>query len=107
MKKWIFILLVIGSIVYANNKKPSLIKHEQQIYQDAVGPAEVIDEAVYDSPHWEGLEFVDWKIATATRDKSKMSLVSFGIINYILVVDSEWAHKTFDIKSRDPGSVTK
>ncbi len=101
MKKWFIILIVFGPFFYANYKKPPLIKHQQAIYQMAVGSSEAVDESVYAMPQWEGLEFVDWKFVTATRDKSKQSLVSFGIVDYINVVDSEWAPKAFGLKSKD------
>jgi hypothetical protein len=106
MKKWIIIALVIAPFVYANNKKPLILKHQQKIYQVAVGPAVAIDEEVYAMPQWGGLEFVDWKFVTATRDKSKQSLVSFGIVDYIKVVDIEWAPRVFELKSTDASSGT-
>jgi hypothetical protein len=107
MKKWIFLLLVIAPLFYANDKRPHFNRHQQKIYQLAIESNEDIDEAVYSLPQWDGLEFVDWKIVTATRDKSKQSLVSYGIVDYIKVVDTDWAPKAFDIKSRDPESVTR
>jgi hypothetical protein len=107
MKKWIIIALVIAPFVYANYKKPLLLKHQQKIYQVAVGAEKAVDEEVYAMPAWEGLEFVDWKFATATRDKSKQSMVSFGIADYIKVVDSEWAPKALEIKSEGASGLTK
>lgn len=101
MKKWFVIVLVIVSFVYANYKKPLLINHQQKIYQTATGSTEPVDETVHAMPPWEGLEFVDWKFLTATRDKVKQSLVSYGIADYIKVVDREWAPKAFGIKSKE------
>ncbi|OGU18060.1 MAG: hypothetical protein A2076_18175 [Geobacteraceae bacterium GWC2_53_11] len=107
MKKWIIIALVIAPFVYANYNKPLLLKHQQKIYQLATGSTEAVDDEVYAQPQWEGLEFVDWKFLTATRDKNKQSLVSYGIVNYIKVVDSEWAPKAFDLKSKEVDGVAK
>lgn len=107
MKKWIIIVLVIAPFVYANHNKPLLIKHQQKIYQMANNSTEGVDETVYDAPQWEGLEFVDWKFVTATRDKNKQSLVSYGIVDYIKVVDSDWAPKAFGLKSKEGDGVTK
>ena len=101
MKKWIFIALVIAPFVYANYNKPPLIKHQQKIYQTATGSTEAVDDEVYAQPQWEGLEFVDWKVMTATRDKNKQSLVSYGIVNYIKVIDSAWAPKAFGLKPKE------
>ena len=66
-----------------------------------------IDEAVYTMPPWEGLEFVDWKFVTATRDKNKQSLVSFGIVDYIKVVDQDWGLNVFGLKPREADGGTK
>jgi hypothetical protein len=107
MKKWIIIVLVIAPFAYANYKKPLLIKHQQKIYQQATESTEAVDDSVYAMPQWEGLEFVDWKFVTATRDKSKQSLVSYGIVDYIKVVDTEWAPKAFGLKSKEVDGGTK
>jgi hypothetical protein len=73
----------------------------------ATGSSEAVGDEVYAQPQWEGLEFVDWKFVTATRDKSKQSLVSYGIVNYIKVVDSEWATKAFELKPKEVDGVAK
>lgn len=101
MKKWIIIALFLAPFVYANYKKPLILKHQQAIYQSAVAPELTVDEAVYALPQWEGLEFVDWKFVTATRDKNKQTLVSYGICDYIKVVDKEWAPRVFELKPND------
>ena len=106
MKKWIIIALIIAPFVYANNKKPLLINHQQKIYQMATSSTEAVDETVYAMPPWEGLEFIDWKVVTATRDKSKQSLVSYGIVNYIKIVDKEWAPKAFGLKPAEADGAT-
>lgn len=107
MKKWILIVLVIAPLVYANHKKPQLKNHQQKIYQLASGQAEAVDETVYALPPWAGLEFVDWKFVTATRDKNKQSLVSYGIVDYIKIVDSEWGPKAFGFKAKETDGGTK
>lgn len=107
MKKWIIIALVIAPFLYANHNKPLLAKHQQKIYQAATGTTEAVDETVYAEPQWDGLEFVDWKFVTATRDKSKQSLVSYGIVDYIKVVDSKWAPKAFGLESKEAEGAAK
>jgi hypothetical protein len=107
MKKWIIIALVLAPFVYANYYKPLLLKHQQKIYQMATGSSEAVDDEVYALPAWDGLEFVDWKFLTATRDKSKQSLVSYGIVNYIKVVDTEWGPKAFELKPKDVDGAAK
>lgn len=107
MKKWIIIALVIAPFVYANHNKPLLAKHQQKIYQAATGSTEAVDETVYAEPQWDGLEFVDWKFVTATRDKSKQSLVSYGIVDYIKVVDTKWAPKAFGLEPKEVEGTAK
>lgn len=101
MKKWFIIALLVAPFVYANHKKPLLIQHQLKIYQTATGSTEALDEETAALPMWEGLEFVDWKFITATRDKSKQSLVSYGIVDYIKVIDHEWAPKALGLKPRE------
>lgn len=107
MKKWIIIALVIAPFIYANYHKPLLAKHQQKIYQMATGATEAVDDEVYAQPQWEGLEFVDWKFLTATRDKNKQSLVSYGIVDYIKILDVEWAPKAFELKPKEIDGATK
>jgi hypothetical protein len=103
MKKWIIIALVIGPFIYANHYKPLLISHQQKIYQLATGSTEADDEAIQAMPEWDGLEYVDWQFVTATRDKTKQSLVSYGIAGYIKIVDTKWAPRAFGLQSEDAG----
>lgn len=107
MKKIIIILLIFGPFFYANHKKPPMINHQQAIFQSAAGSNAAVDEEVYKMPQWDGLEYVDWKFVTATRDKSKQSLVSFGIVNYINVVDKDWGSKTLGIKPSETEGASK
>lgn len=107
MKKLVILALVIAPFVYANQNKPLLVKHQQKIYQMATGSTEAVDETVLAKPQWEGLEFVDWKFVTATRDKNKHSLVSYGIVDYIKVVDKGWAPKAFGLKSMEADGGTR
>jgi hypothetical protein len=106
MKKWIIMALIIAPFAYAYHYKPLLNVHQQKIYQQAAG-TETVAAAIYDLPAWDGLEFVDWNFVTATRDKNKQSLVSFGIVSYIKVVDSDWAPKAFGLKPREVDGGTK
>lgn len=98
MKKIIILMLLIAPFFYANHKKPLILKHQEKIYQVAAGPDKAVDKEILEMPQWDGLEFVDWKFVTATRDKSKQSLVSFGVVDYIKIMDRDWAPKAFDIK---------
>jgi len=101
MKMLAILLLVVAPLVFAYYKKPLMPAHQEKIYLVATGADKVTDQEVYSLPPWEGLEFRDWVIVTATQDKQKQSLVSYGIIGYLKVVDKEWALKAFDLKAKE------
>ena len=101
MKALIIILLVAVPLGYAYHNRPLLAAHEEKIYLTATGTDTITDEDIYSKPQWDGLEFHDWLIVTATRDKQKQSLVSWGFAGYLKVVDTDWALKAFNLKTQD------
>ncbi len=100
MKKLLFLLL-IAPFVFAYYKKPLLNEHKAKIYTVAVQAESAVDDDVLARPEWDNLEFRDWTIATATQDKEKHSMVSFGIATWVKIVDTDWAPKAFGLKSRN------
>ena len=100
MKKLFIILLLIAPFVYAYYHKPLLEKHQEKIYVVAKGEGVAFDEAAAALPQWDALEFVDWTIFTGTRDKEHYSLVSFGLLDHVFVVDSDWAPKVFKLNGK-------
>ena len=103
MKALIIILLVVVPLGYAYYNKPLLAAHQEKIYLTATGTDAITDEEIYSAPQWDGLEFRDWLIVTATQDKQKQSLVSWGFVGYMKVVDTDWALKAFEIETGDAG----
>ncbi|RII29009.1 MAG: hypothetical protein CXR31_03835 [Geobacter sp.] len=101
MKALIIILLVAIPLGYAYYNKPLLAAHQEKIYLTATGADAITDEEIYSQPQWDGLEFRDWLIVTATQDKQKQSLVSWGFVGYLKVVDPDWALKAFELKTQD------
>lgn len=99
MKILAVILLVVLGYAYYN--KPLLPAHQEKIYLTATGTETNTDQEVYSQPEWDGLEFRDWFIVTATQDKQKQSLVSWGFVGYLKVVDTEWALNAFDLKKQE------
>lgn len=97
MKKLLVFLLIVGPLVFAANKKPLLDDHKAKIYAVAAGAGSAADAEILAKPEWDKLEFCDWGIVTATQDKEKHSLVSYGIVTYIKVMDRDWAPKAFGI----------
>lgn len=101
MKMLVILLLVVAPLGFAYYKKPLLPDHQERIYLVATGTDALTDREVLSQPQWDGLEFRDWYIATATQDKQKQSLVSWGIVGYVKVMDTDWALKAFDLKKQD------
>lgn len=102
MKTFIIIILV-AILGYAYYERPLLPAHQEKIYLTATGTDTITDEEIYSQPQWDGLEFRDWFIVTATRDKQKQSLVSWGFAGYLKVVDTDWALKAFELETQDGG----
>lgn len=98
IKKLVITFLLVAPFVYAYYHKPLLDKHREKIYSKAAGEEAAADQAVYDLPQWGGLEFSDMLIVTATRDKSIYSMVSIGMLDHVLVMDTDWAPKAFKLK---------
>ncbi len=97
LKKIFILALLIAPLVYAYQKKPLIDAHKAKIYQVATKTEEPPKDDVMTQTEWDELEFVDWVFLTATKDKLKQSLVSYGIVNYIKVLDGEWAPRVFGL----------
>lgn len=98
MKKLIVIIILIAPFVYAYYHKPPFAKHQEKIFLTAHGEDAAIDEGMYNLPEWEGLEFSDWFIFTATRDKKLYTMVSFGLVDHVFVVDPDWGLEVWKLK---------
>lgn len=101
MKKLLIAVLVLAPFVYAYYHKPPFRQHQERIYLDARQTVATVDEPFYELPEWDGLEFADWFIFTATREKKLYTLVSFGLVDHVFVVDPDWAPKTFRLKAEE------
>lgn len=74
---------------------------------EAKGGNATFDEEAAALPEWDNLYLVDWLAFTATRDKKLDSLVSFGLLDRVFVLDSDWAPKMFKLpkdKAQQTGS---
>jgi hypothetical protein len=100
MKKLLILIVLLAPFLFAYYHKPPFSKHQEKIYLDAMQKETSDDEAVYAMAQWDDLEFVDWLFFTATRDKKFYSLVSFGLVDHVIVIDSDWAAKAFDLKQK-------
>jgi hypothetical protein len=101
MKTMLIFIAIIAPFVLANYYRPTLDQHKTKIYAQAAGEATAVDEELLARPEWNGLEFNDWALVTATQDKQKQTMVSYGIGTYIKVVDPKWAPKAFGLQSSE------
>jgi hypothetical protein len=98
MKKFLVMIVIIAPFVYAYYHKPPFTKHQEKIFLVAHEADTAIDEGMYALPEWEGLDFSDWFIFTATRDKKLYTMVSFGLVDHVFVVDPDWARDVWKLK---------
>jgi hypothetical protein len=102
MKKYFIIALLLAPFVYAYYHKPNVDQHREKIWVEAIGGDATFDEAARALPEWDNLYLVDWLVFTATRNKTLESLVSFGLLDRVFVLDSEWAPKVFNLPKAQP-----
>ncbi len=83
MKKYIIIAILCGIVWYIHYINPTFEDHMDFI--DA--------ETSYDAAMWEDLDYKDYALVSFTNSRKKISMVSFGLCNYVKVVDEDWAEK--------------
>lgn len=94
MKKLLFVI-VLAAIGLAHYTRPPLEEHLRKVYLLANGPEAKFEAVEQSLPQWDGVEFKDWYILTATQDKEKKSLISVGFPRYVRVIDLDWGVKAF------------
>ena len=80
MKYILIILVAAGFLFLLNYINPKFDDHKTAIST----------EIKLDSPVWENLEYKDFFVASFTSSASKGSMVSFGLCQFVKVVDNEW-----------------
>lgn len=95
MKKWIIMLLIAAPLVYAYQKRPTMVMHQQALYFAATG--EAASEETLAMEQWQKLRYRDFFIVTTMSDLLQLNLVSYGFINNVTIVDKEWTAKTFNL----------
>ncbi|MCM2357731.1 MAG: hypothetical protein NDI77_06255 [Geobacteraceae bacterium] len=101
MKKYFIIALLLAPFVYGYYHKPQFDQHREKIWVEAKGGDATFDEAAGAQPEWENLYLVDWLVFTATRENKLATLVSFGLLDRVFVLDSEWAPKAFKLQKHN------
>ena len=83
MKGIIGIVVFAGLLYFINYINPKFDDHK-----DAIST-----EIAFDSPVWENLEYKDFFVASATSNATKGSMVSFGLLKFVKVVDTDWINQ--------------
>lgn len=84
---WFMLLVGLGA---ASVVKPDSTAHQQKIYAISTGNEPPAVEILTAMPEWKELEFTDFYLCTATRSKTRKSLVSYGFYKHVKVVDRSW-----------------
>ncbi|MBP1735618.1 MAG: hypothetical protein H6Q53_1905 [Deltaproteobacteria bacterium] len=86
MKKIVFILLVIAGICYYYN--PPFEDHISLLSSQA--PEKMSTEGNVEVKIQGNLDFINLYVASATKDKQRLSIVTFGVFKKVILIDKEW-----------------
>ena len=92
MKKIVFILLVIAGICYYYN--PPFEDHISLLSSQA--PEKMSTEGNVEVKIQGNLDFINLYVASATKDKQRLSIVTFGDFKNVILIDKEcleWVSK--------------
>jgi len=86
MKKYLVILLIIAGICYYYN--PPLEDHIELLSSQA--PEKLTEGGNVAEKIQTNIDFINFYVASATKDKQRLSVVTFGCLGKIFVIDKEW-----------------
>ncbi|MDK2846739.1 MAG: hypothetical protein PWP34_92 [Desulfuromonadales bacterium] len=87
MKK--FILLVMAAAIgYAAYTNPAFIDHQDAISSQLPGQQYYTEEQ--NAERFGDLDYSNFLIASATKDTINMTMVSYGFLGRVTVVDEDW-----------------
>lgn len=84
---WFLLLAFLGT---ASIVKPDLNAHREKIYEVSTHSAPPPPREFSVLPEWDELTFRDFYFVTATRSRERKSMVSYGFLRYVKVVDAGW-----------------
>lgn len=84
---WFLLITVLGA---ASVVKPDFSAHQKKIYEVSTGTAAPSVAELAALPEWKGLSFRDLYLVTTTQSAERKSIVTYGFLRYIKVVDKEW-----------------
>ena len=86
MKKYFILLIIFAGICYYYN--PLFENHVQAIMDEA--PKDFVITETTHNKIQENLDFINLYVVSATKDKLRLSIVTFGALQKVFVVDSKW-----------------
>ncbi len=82
--------MLIALVAAASVIKPDLAAHRKKVYELSTGSAAPPAEELAALPEWKELTFRDFYLLTATQSTARNSIVSYGFLRHIAVLDREW-----------------
>lgn len=86
MKKFLFLLLIAAGVCYYYN--PPLEDHISALVADA--PQDMFSSESLRDKVKENLDFTNFVVASATKDKLRLSIVTFGFLGKVRIVSHKW-----------------
>jgi hypothetical protein len=86
MKKYLIILLIVAGICYYYN--PPLENHIESL--SILAPEKLTEGDNFQAKIRENLDFINFYVASATKDRQRLSIVTFGCLGRVFVIDKEW-----------------
>jgi hypothetical protein len=86
MKKILLLLIIIAAVCYYYN--PPFESHIKALVADA--PQDFVSPVKLDEKVRDNLDFINLFVASATKDKQRLSVVTFGVFEKVIIIDSKW-----------------
>lgn len=86
MKKILLLLLIVAGIFYYYN--PPFEDHIKTIISEA--PQGFVSSGKIDEKIQENLDFINLVVASATKDRQRLSIVTFGVFSKVIIIDNKW-----------------
>ena len=97
MKKFLFLLLVVAAVCYHYN--PPLEDHINALTANV--PEDMsFSEGMSDKIR-ENLDFTNLYVASATKDKLRLSIVTFGFLGKVRIINEKWLGELFKAPSEN------
>jgi hypothetical protein len=86
MKKILLLLLIVAGFCYYYN--PPFEDHIKAIVSEA--PQDLVLPDKIDEKLQDNLDAINLFVASATKDKQRLSIVTFGVFSNVIIIDKKW-----------------